>query len=834
MTDGPDPDPDLEPEDPGSESTNEIHGGVFFDMVVQGRTITLQLPPRITPALSGLPVASRAFTGREGQVRELLAALDPREAGQPARVAVAGLAGVGKTELVVQVAARALREPDWFPGGVLFVDLLGYSASRRVSPERALDGMLRALGIPEEHVPADLQSRSRTYRSVLDAFARQGRRILVVVDNASAEEQAEPLLPSDGTTATLLTSRHTLAVGGSLHDLGVLQQQESVDLLGTSLELARGASDQRVRDEPGAAAAIAGLCGGLPLALCIAAALLADTPTRPLASLAGALEAAHTRLRHLRREDRAVQAAFDLSYERLGGEQARLFRLLPLDPGPDVSTWAATQLIDLDTYATEVLLLDLARAHLIEPGRKYGRWRMHDLVRLYADERGRGRAEEDDRRTAYANLMEYYLRTAHAADRLLAHQPVRGPSPLRDRGHAVQWLEAERPNLVAAALTDPEAVVVLAFVLAKFFEMRGYLDDWLAVSERAATVYRSRGDRDGEAAAISNLGFAQRHARRFDDAIASHTRARAIFRELGDRRGEASASNRLGTSLVEVGRVDEAITAHAMAAAVLGALGDRGNEAAAIGNLGSALRVAGRLEEAVMTLERAVKAFRALGDLTETSSALMNLGSALQQAGRPEEAIDHISAAAAVFRKLGDHRREALAMVNLGGTLQVAGRPQDSIAPLRQAAGALHDIGDRHGEAAALTNLGLSLHQADRSEESIGPFTQAAALFRDLGDPANESRAVANLGFVLCRADRVDEAIAPLARTADLFRQLGERHDEAMALANLAVALHALGRVADALGPLSRSAEVFGELGAADDEAQVRATLAALRQEGDA
>lgn len=175
--------------------SNAISGGVFFHQVIQGRDITVVMPPKVIPALSGLPAPSPTFTGRDAHVEELLHALAPRKeqqtvpmAPQPPRIAVAGLAGVGKTELVVQVAAHALREPDWFPGGVLFVDLLGYDPERQLSPEQALDGFLRALGIPGEHIPSGLQDLQRLYRSVLTALVEQGRRILVVIDNASSTD----------------------------------------------------------------------------------------------------------------------------------------------------------------------------------------------------------------------------------------------------------------------------------------------------------------------------------------------------------------------------------------------------------------------------------------------------------------------------------------------------------------------------------------------------------------------------------------------------------------------------------------------------------------------
>jgi hypothetical protein len=197
--------------DENESVSNTISGGVFFHQVIQGRDITVVLPPQVMPALSGLPAPSTTFTGRDAHVEELLHALSPHEeqhaVPQPPRIAVAGLAGVGKTELVAQVAARALREPDWFPGGVLFVDLLGYDPNRRLSPEQALNGFLRALGIPGEHIPDGLQDLQRLYRSVLAALAHEGRRILVVVDNASGADQVAPLLPSDGMTASSRPTR---------------------------------------------------------------------------------------------------------------------------------------------------------------------------------------------------------------------------------------------------------------------------------------------------------------------------------------------------------------------------------------------------------------------------------------------------------------------------------------------------------------------------------------------------------------------------------------------------------------------------------------------------
>ncbi|MEU0270272.1 NB-ARC domain-containing protein [Streptomyces sp. NPDC006307] len=345
----------------GGSVVNRISGGVYLNTVIQAHTVTAHLPPPLTPAMSALPPFTPAFTGRDALLEELVALLEPPPApgtgtgtASGTTAVLTGLGGVGKTELALQAAHRALSRPDWFPGGVLFLDLFGYDDERRLTPAHALDVLLRALAVPAQHIPPDVQSRTLLYRTLLQGYADEGRRVLVVLDNASAGEDMRPLLPADATTAVLVTSRHTLALhlGERLFDLNVLETGDSVALLRRLLRRSRP-GDTRVDREPEQAARIAELCGGLPLAVQIAAARLADTPARPLASLAEALGDAHRRLDGLHREDRAVRAAFDLSYRVLTERQARLFRLLALNAGPDLATEAAARLTGEDPHDVE-------------------------------------------------------------------------------------------------------------------------------------------------------------------------------------------------------------------------------------------------------------------------------------------------------------------------------------------------------------------------------------------------------------------------------------------------------------------------------------------------
>ncbi|MFB8395117.1 tetratricopeptide repeat protein, partial [Streptomyces yangpuensis] len=663
----------MEPQEDGRRdgTNNHISGGVFFHAVIQGRNITVHLPPQVTPALSALPKVSQAFTGRDSHLDQLMKGLAPggTEEQKPVLVtAVSGLAGIGKTELVAQTAHRALKEPGWFPGGILFVDMAGYDPQRSVSPEKALDGWLRALGMPGEHIPEGLQDRQRLYRSVLAAFAEQGRRILVIIDNAASTEQAGPLLPTDGTTATLVTSRHSLTLRNARrHDLDVLDEDASATLLKRELHCARD-GDTRLADAPDATATIIRLCAGLPLALCISAALLAEFPTRPAADLAEDLEAEHRRLGELALDDRAVRASFGLSYRLLDGDRARLFRLLPLNLGPDLSTEAAAHLADLDQYKTKQLLMALARAHLIGPGASWGRWRMHDLVRLYADELGHTHDGPHLRHSARTRLFTHYESTTAAADtHLHLDTRARSRSPLfNSRAAALKWLEVEYANLLPTAITawalgHPTIAASLGLSLARYLQHHRRFNDLITVSDIALIVCRQNRDRHSEAMALTNLGAALREVRRFGEAIDAHTQAVVLYRESDDRHGEARALDSRGLVLREVRRFGEAIDAHTQAAVLYREANDRHGEGQALVNLGAALQGVRRFGEAIDAITKAADIFREASDRHGEGQALTSLGLALWEVRRFGEAIDAHTQAAVLYREANDRHGEGQA-----------------------------------------------------------------------------------------------------------------------------------------------------------------------------
>jgi tetratricopeptide (TPR) repeat protein len=749
--------------DEAAGTGNTIGGGNFYAPVLQGRDIqaTFQLPAAAPTALAQLPPEMAAFTGRDDELAVLAGLLDPGGADGPVLVsAVAGLAGVGKTTLAIAAGHTAIQR-GWFPGGVLFIDLHGYDQAP-VEPARALDALLRALGVPAEHIPPGTEERAGLYRSVL---AQAAGPVLVIADNASSEAQVRPLLPGGGPHAVLVTSRHTLAgLRARLVDVTVLDQEASMALLDAALRVARP-GDDRISADPTAARRLARICGGLPLALQITAALLTADPALTASELANDLAAESARLDQLAYDDGSktgapsVTAAFEFSYSKLNDIAARVFRLLPVNPGPDISTAAAAVLADVSAREVRVILGALARAHLAEtaPGTT-DRWRMHDLVRLYAQQLSDTHAQTDRREEARDRLLGYYLDMAHAAhDHLRALPGVAVPDEFTGRGNALVWLDAERASLetavtMAAETGQDQTAVDLSLALSEYLAWRRRFDDWIAITTIGLNAARRLGDRNREGRALNNLGLALHETRRFEEAITAFQDAAPIFQEARDRHTEGRTLNNLGVALRDVGRFDEAITAHQDALAIFRETADRHREGGALHNLGLALREVDRFDEAITAHQDALAIYRETGDRHGEGGALQSLGNALQQVQRSKDAIRADQDALAIYRETGDRHGEGTTLHNLGVSLLKTRRLKEAVTAFRDAAAIYQESNDRHGEGRVLNDLGLALREVGRFGEAITAFQDAAAILGETGDEHRQRIALDNLKAARRRA----------------------------------------------------------------------------------
>lgn len=406
----------------GSSAGGDFRGAGFAGSQVLGHgtmtanTYVQQYAP-VPTALDALPPPPVGFTGREDDLAYILGVLDPDRTGEgPAVAVLSGWGGVGKTTLAY-AAGHAAQNRGWFTG-VLLVDLHGYDP-QPAQAEEALEALLRSLGVPHEHLPPPGAGREALYRSQLNLRQEKGERLLVVADNASAIAQVQPLVPP-GHHGMLVTSRHRLTGLGRMRTVNRLQPEDAVALLEAALKN-NDPDDPRVREDPEAAERLASACGYLPLALQITAALLAQDPEQPLSERADALGGTESVLDGLDDGERSLRTMFDQSLERLTPQEQDLFRLLALNPGPNISTPAAAVLADQTQPATERLLARLAASHLIErtPAVR-GRWQMHDLLRAYAHEQAtaamdRGRTPRRRYDQAHDRLIHHYIQHAQAA-----------------------------------------------------------------------------------------------------------------------------------------------------------------------------------------------------------------------------------------------------------------------------------------------------------------------------------------------------------------------------------------------------------------------------------
>ncbi|WP_369200904.1 tetratricopeptide repeat protein [Streptomyces sp. PU-14G] len=790
--------------------SNEISGGIFFNCVIQGNNISVRLPPVITPAMAGLPARVGTFAGREEILEALVSSLAPDAAGTgAARVsALAGLPGVGKTELALQVADRALSTPGWFPGGVLFVDLLGHTPGARgpMAPGKALRSLLEALGIARERLPDEIQDLARLYHSALSAYADEGRRVLVVLDNAAHSDQVRPLLPGDARTPALVTSRHTLSdlANVALHDVDVLSIEGSVRLLRRELRQKRGARDRRVDEDPDAAARIAEQCARLPLALAIVASLLADVPGRSPAAMAADLDQAGRRLDRLSRDERAVRAAFDLSHAALPPEQARLFRLLPMTLYPDISAAAVAALVDSDAAHAEHLLRALARANLIGTDATGERWYMHDLLAVYAEERSADHAEEDSRQEAFPRLVSHYAERLVAAGSHLRPSGTPDTDLFADRWEALRWLAHEHDNLVVTVLVAEaaEADVLcceLALHLMPYLSAHHYPHEWVMVGTTAAEAATRAGDPGLHATVLEGLGAALEAARRYEEAVTAYSAAIEQFRAAEDPEGEATAQSRLGSALASLRRLEEAIEAHSAAEALRPRREDPGRHAVLSSHRGSTLRAAGQYDAAVASHTEALAAHREAGNPGGEAVALNNLGNALAAKGEFEQARAAHVEALSLHRLTGQRHGEADCLNCLGSTLVDLGEHAQALAVLDEALDLYGVLDDPHGRQTALNNTAVAHLRAGHTDDALAARLAALDAAREAGEPAALGETLTAVSGLFNESARYEEAMTLADEAVALLREAEHPTLLAGALHVLANALHGAGRPASAI-----------------------------------
>jgi DNA-binding SARP family transcriptional activator len=567
-----------------------------------------------------LPADLAGFVGRADH----LAVLDGQLSGDGAGVticAISGTAGVGKTTLAVHWAHRVAH---LFPDGQLYVNLRGFDPTGSpMDPAEAIRGFLDAFGLPAQRIPAGLDAQAAAYRSLV---AR--RRLLVLLDNARDADQIRPLLPGAPSCLVVVTSRDQLrgllATGGAHpHPLDLMTRDEARELLRYRLGPARLAA------EPAAVEDIIDGTSRLPLALAVVAARAATHPQLPLPSLAEQLRDIRGALQALAGGEAIVdvRAVLSWSYQQLGPDAARLFRLVGLHPGPDVTSAAAASLVALPESRVPALLAELARTNLIVE-HVPGRYTFHNLLRAYARELAERTETTRQRRLAHLRMLDHYLHTACAANRLL--HPMPDPTPLDepepgvcpeqfvDAAHASAWFLAERRVLLGviqhAGLSGFDAHAWhLAWVVAGVVSGQGHWHDYAATGRAGLAAALRLGDPDRQAHAHRHIAGASIELGDLEEAHEHLRRALHLTAETGDETAQAHTLALHTTVWERQGEYAEALDHANRALALYRASGHRGGEATTLYRLGDAHLASGDELAAMESWRGALHIFDELG-----------------------------------------------------------------------------------------------------------------------------------------------------------------------------------------------------------------------------
>ncbi|MEP7022555.1 MAG: helix-turn-helix domain-containing protein [Actinomycetota bacterium] len=648
-----------------------------------------------------LPPDVPFFVGRNEQLQDLDGLLSrPRvPSGALTAAVISGVAGVGKSALAVHWGHR---NRDAFPDGQLHVSLRGFDPSGPpMPPADAVRVFLSALAVPPQRIPSGLTERIGLYRTLTS-----GKRILVILDNARDADQVRPLLPGGDGARAVITSRNPM-VGLVATDaaqpvvLDVLSYAEAHELI------LRRLSQHRTDGQDAAVSDIISHCARLPLALALVAARAATHPGYALSDLAGELRRAADALDVIVSDEPVsdLRSVFSWSYQRLTEDGARMFRLLGLHPGPDISLDAVASLVGLDPAVTRPLLGQMARAGLLAEAVP-GRFLMHDLLRAYAG--GLSTAESPAQRSAATTrMLDHYLATVISADRKI--EPHRDPidvgpvgdgvtvTHLPDLPAAQAWMDAEHPILLrivpaaAAAGLDVHAWQ-LAWGLVEYFDTQARWSDLACTQQIAVAAAGRLGNRAAEGRALRLLANAQVQLGDLGQADQHFHAALRLCAARQDDTGQANAHLNLAVLRERQERFGDA-NDHALRALELYRRdGHRVGEGIALNSLGYGYALAGDFARALQCCTEALVVNNEIDHRKGKAHTFDSLGYIYAQLREFGKSAGYYREALVLFREFGDRYNEADALINLGGVASDSGDEPAARAAWRQAAEILDDL----------------------------------------------------------------------------------------------------------------------------------------------
>lgn len=703
-----------------------------------------------------LPADIPDFAGRAELIARIrqLAHVDDRESPGTAvpAIVITGRAGVGKTALAIRVAHELANH---FPAGQLYAQLRGEDA-RPLAAVRVLERFLRALGVAGNAIPETVAERGEMFRSLI-----AGRRLLIVLDDAASESQVIPLLPGTAGPRVLVTSRRRLAglAGARQVEVEVLDRATAVRLL------AAQSGRTLTGTELASAEVLAEQCAGLPLAIRIAAARLASRPHWSIGDLTARMLDGQRRLDELRYGEMGVRFSIALTYDALPDPARRLFRMLGLIDAPDFPSWITAPLLELAVPDAVELLEMLVDARMVDvTASGHGvRYRLHDLLRIYARERLAAEEPAAERTAALRRLLGCLLYLAeqghqreYGGDYTVLHSaaprwPLDASITADLLAEPYRWLERERGTLVeavgqAARAGLHEQAWDLAISTVVLFERGMYFDDWRETHELALAAARQHGDRVGEAAMRYSLGALSVAELRLADAVSHLTAAQRIFDDCGIGHGIALSLRNLAFVDRLQGRTSEALSKYERSLDLLRVAGDRVAEAHVLNGLGRIHIERGEYDTARCLLEQALAICRTTGNHRVAAQTLHSLGEACVAQGDLAGAQSRFEAVLRTVRMSGDRIGEAYALHGLAVVAVGQHRLADAEQVLATRLKLARSVGERMVEGRLLLTLGETQLARGRPTVAVGLLTDALRLFRQLRAPLWQARTLHLLG----------------------------------------------------------------------------------------
>jgi tetratricopeptide (TPR) repeat protein/DNA-binding SARP family transcriptional activator len=774
------------------------------------------------PQPSALPEITDQFVGRSEELQKLT---DEAGARSSQIKIIAGMGGVGKTTLAFKAASLLA---DMYPDGILYLNFHSHVPGEvPIGAAEALRRLLEMLGTPPTPKPRGLRELTALWQGELAS-----RRLVIILDDVPGSVAVVPVLPNGKKCLTLVTTRNRLADVSNASELtlDMLPESDAIVLF------TKIAGPEKANDSVMVAKAVR-LCECLPLAIKLTATRLHADGSSTVSDFIARVEGLQAFPDGLGGASQQLMSTFELSYRDLPSEHQRFFRRLGMNPCTDFTAHSAAIMADAAESEAEAAISILLDRHLIERG-AMRRFRFHDLVRSYASFCAERDDSRQERRGAERRLLDYLLRYADSADRLLyphrrrplTHAPGRPAlqSEIDSAESAQAWLESEWRNIIKAAEYAAKHewkwhCAELAHILSEFLDIRGSWDEAIVVHSHALQACRDLADLPGIARASLDLSLASQRKGRHKSALQHASEALSVYEAIRDQRGRALAFDRMGMIQFFSGRFRQALAYDQEAKTLYAEAEDQAGEAEAIFHAGASCLNLGRLEESMGYFRNALILFKRTGNERGRAKAINSIAEIKLHQGYHREAIDNYQEALVIYRELGSRQEQATVKQNIGSVYLYKGNLEDALNEFRSALTIFRDSRDLPRQACALCDIGDAYLSMERYSESLIHYQNAAAIAEQVGDHYVKAIALRGIANAYRGSDCRDRAMTYYNDALKLAYEIEDPYQQAKILDGIAETMFRAGELSTARIYLRQAHDLYQRTGSVEAQtAEIR------------